>query len=451
MRHPGLPVATTCGRAAAREASLGASTARDIAGSTSVNRPALPQHWAASGRVVTRSTGIAPSIRSGGPAIPCACIRWQGGSYATVTSSGAPGRGPRSASSSLTSRTRAANASPRPPTATRWPYSFSIAPHPALLTTMGVSSSPKAAMFVPASRRASSRRPACAWSAPQHTCGGTSRTSYPFTWSVRMVASCTWEKRPSITHPRNSRAGEGGGGRWRAVEASVAGAPPFTALHRLPPPCGFVAASIPIANRIRHRSRGTSGRPGDRSRNAHRSPALRSRPDPSFRAFDGHHERLARVERAPQPGDERPYAFAVGPEMADRCARRPGGALERERHFEPRERAAQPPQAVHGGLAAPANRSDARARRDPLVPHLMLQEVNELVARVGQSAHAERHRPRGEALGRTHPQGVRLVRAERGEASSGGGAQRCFFGGHEGGRAGETDRQHPPFAPRERR
>src|SRR5438094_614389 len=70
MRHPGLPVATTCGRAAAREASLGASTARDIAGSTSVNRPALPQHWAASGRVITRSTGIAPSIRSGGPAIP---------------------------------------------------------------------------------------------------------------------------------------------------------------------------------------------------------------------------------------------------------------------------------------------------------------------------------------------------------------------------------------------
>src|SRR5438093_831639 len=51
MRHPGLPVATTCGRAAAREASLGASTARDIAGSTSVNRPALPQHWAASGLV----------------------------------------------------------------------------------------------------------------------------------------------------------------------------------------------------------------------------------------------------------------------------------------------------------------------------------------------------------------------------------------------------------------
>src|SRR2546427_126466 len=95
MRHPGFPVATTCGRASAREASLGASTARDIAGSSSVNSPALPQHWAASGIEITRSTGIARSIRSGGSAIRWACSRWQGGSYATVTSSGAPGRVPQ--------------------------------------------------------------------------------------------------------------------------------------------------------------------------------------------------------------------------------------------------------------------------------------------------------------------------------------------------------------------
>src|SRR5207253_2798675 len=77
-----------------------------------------------------------------------ASSRWQGGSYATVTSSGAPGRGPRSANSSLTSRTRAANRCPSSGTSTRCPYSFSIAPHPALLTTMGVSSLPKAARFV---------------------------------------------------------------------------------------------------------------------------------------------------------------------------------------------------------------------------------------------------------------------------------------------------------------
>src|SRR5205823_2270304 len=107
MRHPGLPVATTWGRASAREASLGASTARDIMGSTRVNSPALPQHCAASGIEIRRSTGIARSIRSGGSAIRWAWSRWQGGSYATVTSSGAPGRGPRSANSSLTSRTRA--------------------------------------------------------------------------------------------------------------------------------------------------------------------------------------------------------------------------------------------------------------------------------------------------------------------------------------------------------
>src|SRR5438445_677781 len=94
MSHPGFPVATTCGRASAREASLGASTARDIAGSSSVNSPALPQHWAASGMEITRSTGIARSIRSGGSAIRWACSRWQGGSYATVIERRA---GPRAA------------------------------------------------------------------------------------------------------------------------------------------------------------------------------------------------------------------------------------------------------------------------------------------------------------------------------------------------------------------
>src|SRR2546430_739284 len=85
---------------------------------------------------------------------------------------------------------------------------------------------------------------------------------------------------------------------------------------------------------------------GDRSRNAHRNPTLRSRPDPSFRAFDGHDERVARIERAPQPGDERAYAFAVGAEVTDRGAHRPRGPLERQRHFETGQRAAQPPQAA---------------------------------------------------------------------------------------------------------
>src|SRR2546427_5768804 len=37
---------------------------------------------------------------------------------------------------------------------------------------------------------------------------------------------------------------------------------------------------------------------------------------------------------------------------------------------------------------------------------------------------SERHRPGGEALGGAHPQRVRLVRTQRGEASPGGRAQR---------------------------
>ena len=62
------------------EAIFGASTARDISGSTSVNNPALPQHCAASGIEVSRSTGIARRTRSGGSAMRWACNRWQGGS-----------------------------------------------------------------------------------------------------------------------------------------------------------------------------------------------------------------------------------------------------------------------------------------------------------------------------------------------------------------------------------
>src|SRR5213080_2577758 len=59
-----------------------------------------------------------------------------------------------------------------------------------------------------------------------------------------MVASCTWEKRPSITQPLKSRAGEVGGGWWRLEEVPPL---PFTDLHRPPPTFGAVAASIPMA------------------------------------------------------------------------------------------------------------------------------------------------------------------------------------------------------------
>src|SRR5437879_11314323 len=125
---------------------------------------------------------MAPSTGRASSAMRCACSKWHGGSYAPCTSTGAPGRGPPPAvSNSVTSRTRAA----KPAAPIRCPYSFSIAPHPALLTTIGTSPSPNAATFARASRRASSRSPACACSAPQQTCPGVSPTAHPFTPSVR--------------------------------------------------------------------------------------------------------------------------------------------------------------------------------------------------------------------------------------------------------------------------
>src|SRR3979409_2103839 len=117
--------------------------------------------------------------------------------------------------------------------------------------------------------------------------------------------------------------------------------------------------------------------PGTRSRNERTSPTLRSRRDPSFRALDGHHERLARIERAPQPGDERANALAVGAEGTDGGAPRQRRPLEGEWHFEPGQRATQPAQAVHGRLAAPADGADAGAGRDPLVPHPVPEQAPE--------------------------------------------------------------------------
>src|SRR6266436_1271357 len=178
MRHPGLPVATTCGAASRRRSSFVLRTARDISGSSKVNSPALPQHSAAPGTGTSSSSGMAANSLSGWTAMPCACSKWHGGSYATCRSSGAPATGPfmpLPASSSVTSRTRAPNLSPRSSLSSR-PYSFIRAPQPALFTTIGSSPSPNASTLTRANARASSTSPACSCSAPQQTWPLTSRT-----------------------------------------------------------------------------------------------------------------------------------------------------------------------------------------------------------------------------------------------------------------------------------
>src|SRR6266540_3624231 len=184
MRHPGLPVATTWGAASRKRSSLVFRTARDISGSSSVKSPALPQHSAAPGTGTSSSSGMAANSLRGCTATPWAWSRWHGGSYATCKSSGAPATGPFTplpASSSVTSRTRAANLTPRPPlrsgegerssgsSASSRPYSFIRAPQPALFTTIGSSPSPNASTLTRAKARASSTSPACSCRAPQQT------------------------------------------------------------------------------------------------------------------------------------------------------------------------------------------------------------------------------------------------------------------------------------------
>src|SRR5207245_7663259 len=113
-----------------------------------------------------------------------------------------------------------------------------------------------------------------------------------------------------------------------------------------------------------------------------------------------------------QARDERPYALAVGAEVAHGAPDRPGGALQGERHLEPGERTAQPAQPVDGRVPCPADRPDAGARRNPLITHLMLQQVEQLVARVREAAGPEGDRPGGEALRRPHPEAMRLLGAQ---------------------------------------
>ena len=248
-----------------------------------------------------------------------------------MASIGAPGRGPRVASSSVTSFTRAANRAAL--SSSRWPYSLSIAPHPALLTTIGSSPAPKAATFSRARRRASCSSPACSCSAPQHTCSGTSRTAYPFTSSVRMVASWTWEKRPSITHPRNKLTGVN-------AECGVRNAELTGELRfRIPNSTfrtGFVAPSIPIANRTRPQPASQRGIPVARSARA-RAYTTRDTP-PSVmaararRASAGTPRRSAISARA--AASPRPYPTPEGhtgshprqPRQRSRCSARAGSS-----------------------------------------------------------------------------------------------------------------------------
>src|SRR5947209_5113128 len=63
-------------------------------------------------------------------------------------------------------------------------------------------------MFRRASRRAPSRSPACACSAPQQTCPRGARVRQPCASSTRAVARLTRANRPSVTHPWNSSAAD---------------------------------------------------------------------------------------------------------------------------------------------------------------------------------------------------------------------------------------------------
>src|SRR5436189_2385348 len=155
-----------------------------------------------------------------------------------------------------------------------------------------------------------------------------------------------------------------------------------------------------------------------RTHSARTRPALRNRVALPSCAFCGDDERTTGIKRAPQPGHEWSDTFAIRAEVTDGTPQRPGRALERERHLLARKGPAQPLQTVDAGIAGPANRAGRGRRGNPFVAELVLQQVEQLVARRGHAADPERHGPNGEALRQAHPEGMGFFRAQRREATA---------------------------------
>src|SRR5258708_1320679 len=261
-----------------------------------------------------------------------------------------------------------------------------------------------------------------------------------------MVAAWTWAKRPSMMHPRNkltgvaSRLARAGGGSARCHSAGR-WVPARTAPPSSPPRAGAVAPSIPIANRTRPHPASRRGIPVVRARRPS-AYITRDTPEPVIAASPTR----ASVD-TPRWSATRPPSCQAGPEGPQGGAPRPRGGFQRQGPLQPGQGAPQPPQPIGGRVAAPADRADGGARGDPLVAHLVLQQIEQLVARVGEATDPERHGASGEALGGPHPQRVPLVGAQRAEAAARGGAQARLLGRDQGRRPGEAHPQKPAPAP----
>ena len=133
------------------------------------------------------------------------------------------------------------------------PYRFRAAPQPAESTRIGRSPG-RVAMIASARLQASSWRPACSWSAPQHPTRSPVRSTVrPDACSTSSTASCTSGCQASITHPvKSSRSASATGDRRRPPRSgSRAGNSPVRL--NIPRRCTTARRRLP------HRSR--RGRP----------------------------------------------------------------------------------------------------------------------------------------------------------------------------------------------
>src|SRR6185503_1958795 len=102
---------------------------------------------------------------------------------------------------------------------------------------------------------------------------------------------------------------------------------------------------------------------------------LTARP-PSLRSLQRDAERVPRIEAVPQPADELADALAVGAEVTQNAAECPRRPLQGHRDLARGGQPAESAEALHRGVAGPADHPGAGARAHQSLVEVVGQEVD---------------------------------------------------------------------------
>src|SRR4051812_2229732 len=117
-------------------------------------------------------------------------------------------------------------------------------------------------------------------------------------------------------------------------------------------------------------------------------------------AFQCHVQALSRVEGSPETAHDFPNAFAIGAEMSQSPADRPGGALERHWDLPGRGRSPQSAKSIQDCVTGPANHAVARSSGDQALVKIVREKIERIIHSISQ--HSE---PKRDRSGQTAPSG----------------------------------------------